>query len=77
MKFRATIALHGKTATGIEVPAEVVDRLGSGKRPPVQATICGYTYPSTVAVMGGRYLLPGRAADVRARPAWKPARRSR
>ena len=64
MKFRATIELHGKTATGIEVPTEVVDQLGSGKRPPVQVTIGGHTYPSTVAVMGGRYLLPV-AAEVR------------
>jgi hypothetical protein len=64
MNFRATLELHGKTATGIEVPPDVVDQLGSGKRPPVQVTIAGYTYPSTVAVMGGRYLLPV-AAEVR------------
>lgn len=64
MIFRATLELHGKTATGIEVPADVVDQLGSGKRPPVQVTIGSFTYPSTVAVMGGRYLLPV-AAEVR------------
>ncbi len=58
MRFRATLELHGKTATGIEVPAEMVDQLGSGRRPPVQVTIGGHTYPSTVAVMGGRYLVP-------------------
>jgi hypothetical protein len=29
-----------------------------GKKPPVRVTIGGHTYRSTVAVMGGRYLLP-------------------
>jgi hypothetical protein len=46
------------TATGFEVPAEVVDALGTGKKPPVRVSIGGHTYRSTVAVMGGRYLLP-------------------
>ena len=58
MRFRATVELGGKTATGIEVPAEVVESLGSGKRPPVTVTVNGHTYRSTVASMGGRYLLP-------------------
>jgi len=35
MKFRARVELGGKTATGIEVPAAVVTRLGSSKRPAV------------------------------------------
>jgi len=29
MKFRAKVLLAGKTATGVEVPAKVVDGLGS------------------------------------------------
>jgi len=58
MKFRARIELSGKTATGIQVPAEIVARLGSSKRPPVRVTINGYTYRSTVAPMGGRFMLP-------------------
>ena len=33
MKFRTTIELAGKTATGIEVPAAVVTKLGSSKNP--------------------------------------------
>jgi len=36
MRFQATIELGGKTATGIAVPPEIVDSLGSGKRPRVQ-----------------------------------------
>lgn len=65
MQFRATIRLGGKTATGIPVPAEVVAALGRGKRPPVRVTINGHTYRSTVAPMGGEYMLPVRA-EVRA-----------
>jgi hypothetical protein len=52
VRFRTTVLLGGKTATGIEVPAAVVTSLGAGKRPPVQVTINGYTYRSTVAPMG-------------------------
>jgi hypothetical protein len=58
MKFRATVELGGKTATGIEVPEDVVAALGSGNRPPVTVTIGGHTYRTTVARMGGRYLVP-------------------
>ena len=58
MKFRAIVELNGKTATGIEVPAEVVTALGGGGRPPVTVTIGGHAYRTTVARMGGRYLIP-------------------
>ncbi|MEV0350632.1 YdeI/OmpD-associated family protein [Nonomuraea sp. NPDC050680] len=58
MRFRAVVLLGGKTATGIEVPAEVVEGLGGSRRPAVSVTINGYGYRSTVAPMGGRYMLP-------------------
>jgi Bacteriocin-protection, YdeI or OmpD-Associated/Domain of unknown function (DUF1905) len=58
VRFRATVELGGKTATGIEIPAEVVESLGSGKRPPVRVTVNGHTYRSSVATMGGRFMLP-------------------
>src|SRR5437868_1673291 len=64
MKFRATIELAGKTATGIEVPAAVVAKLGSSRKPAVRVTIKGYTYRSTIATMGGRFMLP-ISAEVR------------
>jgi hypothetical protein len=64
MRFRTKILQSGKTATGIEVPAKVVAALGSSKRPPVRATINGYTYRSTVAVMGGTFML-GVSDEVR------------
>jgi hypothetical protein len=65
MKFRALIEAAGKTAAGIEVPAEVVSSLGSTKRPAVRVTINGHTYRSTVAVLGGRFMM-GVSSEVRA-----------
>lgn len=65
VNFRATLQLHGKTATGIEVPPEVVAALGSTKKPPVVVTIAGHSYRSTVASMGGVYLV-GVSAENRA-----------
>ena len=58
MRFRATVELGGKTATGIEVPEDVVAALGSGNRPPVTVTVGGHSYRTTVARMGGRFLVP-------------------
>jgi hypothetical protein len=66
MRFRASIQLGGKTATGIEVPPEVVASLGSSKRPAVRVTINNYTYRSTVASLGGAFMLPV-SAEVRER----------
>ena len=63
MKFRTTLQLFGKTATGLEVPAKVVASLASGKRPPVRVTIKGHTYRSTVAPMGGKFMLPASAEN--------------
>jgi hypothetical protein len=65
MRCHTTIQQNGKTATGIPVPDEVVAALGAGKRPPVRVTINGYTYRSTVAVMGGANLI-ALSADNRA-----------
>lgn len=58
MRFQSTIELGGKTATGLEVPPQIVADLGGRKRPAVRVTINGYTYRSTVASMGGRFMLP-------------------
>jgi hypothetical protein len=65
VQFHATIEQSGKTATGIRVPTEVIDALSSGKRPAVQVTLNGYTYRTTVGVMGGAFMLP-LSADNRA-----------
>ena len=66
MRFNATVRLDGKTATGIEVPADVLTALGGGKRPRVKVPINRYTYRTTVGSMGGRSLVPV-SAEVRTR----------
>jgi len=65
MRFRTTMQTAGKTALGFEVPPEVVESLGAGKRPPVLVTINGYTYRNTVAVYGGVFMI-GVSAENRA-----------
>lgn len=57
MRFRTTMLSTGKTTMGFEIPPEVVEALGAGKRPPVTVTINGYSYRNTVAVMGGAYMI--------------------
>ena len=68
-----TTTLHGvadMNATGIEIPAAIVEGLNAGKRPKVTVTINGSTLRSTVAVMGGRYVV-GVNAEQRARSGTK------
>lgn len=65
MRFRTKLLTAGKTALGFEIPPEVVEGLGAGKRPPVLVTINGYTYRNTVAVYGGVYMI-GVSAENRA-----------
>jgi hypothetical protein len=58
MKFKSTVFLGGKTATGIPIPAEVVASFGTGKRYPVVATINGHSYRTTVVVYSGEFMIP-------------------
>jgi len=55
--FTTTLLSQGANV-GIEVPEDVVLGFGVGKRVPVTVTLNGHVYPSTIAVMGGRYLIP-------------------
>jgi len=54
----AIMQAEGMNATGIVVPDEVVTKLGQGKKPKVVVSLKGYSYRSTVAVMGGKFMLP-------------------
>jgi hypothetical protein len=65
MRFRTKMLTAGKSALGFEIPPEVIEGLGAGKRPPVLVTINGYTYRNTVAVYGGVYMI-GVSAENRA-----------
>jgi hypothetical protein len=58
-KIKTTIMLaEDMNATGIVVPDDVVAKLGQGKKPKVVVSLKGYSYRSTVAVMGGKFMLP-------------------
>ena len=56
MRFETTMSQVGNN-TGIEVPPDVIEALGGGKRPPVVVVVNGYEYRNTVAVMGGRFMI--------------------
>jgi hypothetical protein len=58
VKFKTTLQLDGKTATGITVPEEVIQKLGAGKRPRLHVKLHGLTFETTVGVMGGKYKIP-------------------
>ncbi len=64
MRFETTLSQTGNN-TGIEVPPDVVDELGGGKRAAVVVEVNGFAFRSTVGVMGGRFLIPF-SADKRA-----------
>ena len=59
--FQTTVAARGNN-TGIEVPPELIEALGAGKRPPVLVDLDGHEYRTTVGVMGGTALVSVSAA---------------
>jgi predicted short-subunit dehydrogenase-like oxidoreductase (DUF2520 family) len=57
LKFKTVLLQSGKTATGIEIPNEIIEKLGGGKKPLVKVTINSFTYRSAVAVMSGAFMV--------------------
>ncbi|WUJ73720.1 YdeI/OmpD-associated family protein [Kribbella soli] len=57
MKFTAELLSTGKNTAGFEVPDSIVESLGGGGRPKVSVTVNGFTFRTSIARMGGRYLL--------------------
>jgi hypothetical protein len=57
MRFTTTVFAGGGTTTGLPVPAEIVEALGAGKKPPVTVSIGEYRYRSSIASRGGQYLV--------------------
>ena len=55
--FEAELELAGKTAAGFVVPDGVVDRLGGGGHPKVVVTVNGFTFRTSIARMGDRFML--------------------
>jgi hypothetical protein len=59
--FNTTVKAIGNN-TGIEVPEQNMAQLGTSKKPAVKVNLSGYGYQSTVAVMGGKFMIPLSAA---------------
>ena len=57
MKFRTVLIEQGKSATGIEVPDDIIEALDAGKRFPVKVTIGDYSYRSTLTPYRGKNLI--------------------
>ena len=57
--MRLTVELQrtGGNTTGFQIPDEAVTALGGGGRPKVTVALNGFTFPSSIAKMGGSYWL--------------------
>ncbi|PZS05010.1 MAG: hypothetical protein DLM69_01255 [Candidatus Chloroheliales bacterium] len=60
--YTTIVKQAGKTATGLQVPDEIVAALGTSRNPKVKATLNGYTYRGTVQVSDGQFMLSLNAA---------------
>lgn len=58
MTITTTLTASQGNATGIKIPEAHVEKLNSGRKPKVKATINGYTYRTSIAFMGGEYWIP-------------------
>ena len=56
IKFQ-TILLQFGNNTGIQVPEEVIEKFGGGKRPLVNVTVNQYSYRSAIATMDGKFMI--------------------
>src|SRR4051794_25000806 len=65
LSFTTTILQMGNN-TGICVLDDVVEKLGEGKKLPVNVTVNDFTYRNTIAVMGGKFMI-GVSADIRSK----------
>jgi hypothetical protein len=56
--FKTELLKGNGDTTGFIIPDKVVEALGQGRKPKVTVTINGkFSYPNTVAVMGGQYMI--------------------
>jgi len=56
IKFKTVILQIGNN-TGIEVPVNIVEKLGGGKKPLVVVSLKDYTYRNAVAKMGDKFMI--------------------
>ncbi len=63
MRITTELQSTGRNTTGYVVPDDVVAALGGGRRPKVTATVRGHTWRTSIASMGGRFMLGVSAAN--------------
>ena len=63
--LRAELFSSGKNTAGFVIPDELVDQLGGGRHPKVRVRLNGTEFGTSIASMGGRFLL-GVSAERRA-----------
>jgi len=57
MRLRLELRGAGGNTAGFVIPDEVVEALGGGRKPKVVVTIGPHTWRSSIANMGGRFML--------------------
>jgi hypothetical protein len=55
--LHAELFASGKNTAGFVVPDEFVERLGGGRHPKVRVRLNGTEFATSIAAMGGRFLL--------------------
>ena len=56
-KYKTKIWVSGNH-TAIVVPSEIIEKMQSGKRPPIKVSLRNHSYRTTVTVMDGKFMLP-------------------
>jgi len=57
MRLRLELKSHGGNTAGFEIPDEVIEELGGGRRPKVVVTVGRHTWRSSIANMAGTFML--------------------
>lgn len=57
VRLRTELASYGGTKAGFVIPDTLVDELGGGGRPKVVVSVGDFTWRSSIARMGGQFLL--------------------
>lgn len=65
MRLQLELEAGSGNTAGFRIPDDAVEALGGGKRPKVVATVNGFTWRSSIARMGGEFML-GMSIDNRA-----------
>jgi len=57
VRLQLELVSHGGNTAGFEIVDKVVEELGGGRRPKVVVTVGAHTWRSSIANMGGQFML--------------------